>query len=104
MNTFVVVDKVIYCATRGASSLTTTVSESIFDTRFSVFLRYAVFLKTHIPPKEFKKLRITGVHHILRSRVYGIRKILNTISALLRNGIPLVSLKGYSFKKVFILS
>lgn len=51
-------DKTIYCVTRGGKTLTAKKDEQRFDTRIQVLVNRYVFLREHLPKKEFKYAHI----------------------------------------------
>lgn len=89
MDKFQVVDQVIYVVTKNKGSLTTNMSESVFDMRFDTILRFTSFLKENLRQDEIKLLNLSryGRGYLLRSRKYGLVKSLSVLYVLYKNGI-----------------
>ncbi|PAV31090.1 hypothetical protein CIL05_00060 [Virgibacillus profundi] len=87
MKKFVVSQEVIYCVTRNKGSLTTTVSDKIYDARLNVFINQYKFLQENVSSEEFKALNLSGMGYISKSMNHGVRKTLKVYSKLKINNI-----------------
>lgn len=89
---FQVIDKVIYCVTRGPGTLTTNISIEVYDARVSVFIKYYKFLQQKLTREEFKSLHVHGLGLLvvgaLRRRL-GVKKVISVFLTLRRNKIKI---------------
>lgn len=84
-------DQTIYCVTRGGKTLTSKKDEKRFDTRIDVLIRRYVFLREHLPKKEFRyahidrlalgKLVDVFIEH------WGMRKFFHILKLYHENGV-----------------
>ncbi|WP_193065271.1 glycosyltransferase family 2 protein [Oceanobacillus oncorhynchi] len=93
MENFDVSKQVIYCVTRGKGSLTTILSDEVFDTRLNVFIRYYNYLKYNLSKKDFKALNLSGQSYLLKSLNFGIKKTFRVFKDLKRNKVRVIDLK-----------
>lgn len=87
MENFEVSDSTIYVITRNHGSLTTNMSEEVFDIRFKIIINYHNFLKDKLTEDHFKLLNLShfGREYIVRSMKYGILKSLKIVFELIKN-------------------
>jgi hypothetical protein len=87
MKNFDISDKIIYIITRNHGSLTTNMSEEVFDIRFENIINYHNYLKQRLPIDQFEQLNLPqfGRAYIVKSFKYGILKTLKVISELNKN-------------------
>lgn len=90
MKKFHVANDIIYIVTRGKGTLTTNLSYSVFNSRFNVFLRYHNYLKKSLNKKDFKKLKLNGRTHFLRSIRFGLLQIIKTFIILKKHRVKLL--------------
>lgn len=80
-NKIIATKEKIYCVTRDKGSLTTIQSEKIFDIKISVLLN----INKYILEIGEKRNRPYMIGYLLSSRIYGIKKFINTLNILLKN-------------------
>ncbi|WP_077706062.1 glycosyltransferase family 2 protein [Virgibacillus dokdonensis] len=87
MNSYKASKEVIYCVTRNSGSLTTNISEEIFDSRLKVYIDYRDFLKTRITKRQFKLLNINGLIMVIKAINYklGYSKVISVALTLIKN-------------------
>lgn len=86
-------NEVIYCVTRNSGSLTTVVSNEVFNSRLDVFIRYYWFLKKNLSEDDFKLLNLNGMGFVINSLELGIKNMFKTLIKLNKNKIKLFSYK-----------
>ncbi len=87
MKNFEVSNSIIYVITRNHGSLTTIMSEEVFDIRFKTIVNYHNFLKSKLPKDHFELLNLSrfGRTHIIKSMKYGIIKLFKVMAELKKN-------------------
>ena len=87
MKRFEVVDKVIYVITRSHGSLTTNVSEQVFDARFHTIISQYDFFKNKLSKEDFTFLNLERHtrSYIVKSMRYGIIKLFRTLIIIQKN-------------------
>lgn len=70
----------VYCVTRDKGSLTTNVSEEVFDCRFNVWLEVNKFIKNKVEKKYQKPM----LEYIIKSLNYGNRKFLKILYIVIK--------------------
>lgn len=97
-------DEVIYCVTKSAGSLITTVSEASYFTRLKVFITYYKFLKTNLDKASFALLDLSGLTSIITAIKYKLpsKAILKALYLLSSNRVTLV--KGKYVNPMFVLN
>lgn len=90
IKSFMVSEETIYCVTRNKGTLTTNISEKVFDTRMGVFIDYYLFLKNKLSEEDFKKLKLSGKSIILKSSKFGVRKLLTVYNTLKKNDVKII--------------
>ncbi len=85
----------IYCITRGKGSLTTNISQDVFDCRLKVFIDHYKFLKRGLSKEDFNKLNLHGLDRVILAIRYRfrLRKILSIIIIFKRNNVSLFNKK-----------
>lgn len=91
--TIEVSNEVIYCVTRNSGSLTTVVSNEVFNSRLDVFIRYYWFLKKNLSEDDFKLLNLNGMGFVINSLELGIKNMFKTLIKLNKNKIKLFNYK-----------
>lgn len=97
---------VFYYITKSTGTLTTSLKEDIFDARLDVFIRKYGFLKSVLPPKELRKLRMNGADRLFFAFLnhYGLKKVWKVFMILKKNHVPIISGRlfnpAYLFKTV----
>lgn len=103
---FKVSKECIYCVTKNSGSLTTQISEKVYDSRVDVFIRYYTFLKEKLSINEFEKLELSGRTYLVNGLRYNIppTKLWKTFLKFRRNKIIVFESKLFNpiffFKKV----
>ncbi|MBP1934984.1 glycosyltransferase family 2 protein [Ammoniphilus resinae] len=93
---FEVSEEIIYCVTRNSGTLTTTVNEKIFDSRFIEYLKCYTFLKAHLTKNEFILLDIndsSGLGFILNARKFGYKKTFEVHRKLRKKNVRILNPK-----------
>jgi len=87
MKSFEVSDSIIYVITRNHGSLTTNMSEEVFDIRFKIIISYYNFLKSKLSADDFKLFNLSqfGRAYIVKSMKYGIIKLFKVLFELKKN-------------------
>jgi glycosyltransferase involved in cell wall biosynthesis len=95
MQKFHVTRDVIYCVTRSRGTLTTNMSEEIFNSRLMVFIDYCKFLKKKLTPIEVKMLNLYGSATIVKAirLKLGIKKVIYVYLKLKENNIKVFDLR-----------
>lgn len=93
MKKFAASDHIIYCVTRNRGSLTTTLSQEIFESRLNVFIDYYTFLKNHLNDAEFKLLGLNARRQLVESIKFGFIPLFTAFIKLRKNRIPFFELK-----------
>jgi len=90
METFQVIDRIIYCVTKSTKTLTTTVKESNLDTRVEVLIRRYGFLRNVLSKKDFRKLEPTSNILLFEALMgFGFRKFVEVFTSFRKNKIKL---------------
>lgn len=81
----------IYCVTRGGKTLTAHKDEKRFDMRVNVLVNRYVFLREHLPAKEFKyahidRLALGKIVDVVIER-WGISKLFSILKLYHKNGV-----------------
>ena len=86
-------NETIYCITRNKGSLTTVLSETLFDTSVIEFIKSYQFAKEKYDSKSFECLNLNGGMLIFKAfkHKFGVKKIWRTWKLLNENKIPLLS-------------
>lgn len=103
MTKFYVDTEVIYTVTRNSNSLTVNLSENIFDVRFKEKEKYFTFLNNKLNNDELKILNINFLHLIIKSKLYGINKTINTLKYLYKNDLPVIDKRLFNIKSLLSL-
>ena len=84
-------DKVIYCVTKQAGTLTTVVSEERFDIRTDVFFRRFHYLKDNLPKDEYKMIYFYARNKLKQIKQYGFggKKYLDVLIEMLKHRVPI---------------
>lgn len=92
---FDVTRDIIYCVTRNKGSLTTNISQKIFDIRFEVFIDYCKFIKLNLNKEEYYELDLCGIVYIINALKYklGLKTLLSTYIILKKNKIRILGRK-----------
>lgn len=95
VNKFEATDEKIYCVTKSAGSLITTISEDSYFSRLKVFIRYYRFLKEHLSKEDFLKLDLSGFVYIVQAMKFHLPTlaIMKAIILLMKNNIKLIKTK-----------
>jgi len=93
MDKFEVSNEIIYCVTRKDGTLTTTMSNKVFDTRLNVFIEYYKFLKKYLKKSDFKNLSISGRGYLRQSINLGYKKPFSVYKKLKRNRLHIFNIK-----------
>lgn len=82
----------IYCVTKGYGTLTKSISKELYRCRLSVFIRYYKFLKNNISPDDFKRIKLSGLHMILKCFEYklGVRYAFRVARELKKNKVKIL--------------
>lgn len=74
----------IYCVTRSKGTLTTSMSEEIFDERLNIHIEYYKFLQEELSKEEFKIFQLHGSGFMMNAIIYklGIMKMIKTYMIL----------------------
>lgn len=103
MKDFKVVNKTIYCVTKGFGTLTTSMNQEIYESRLKEFIKFYTFLENALDHKQFKKLRLHGLGIILGAfqNKLGFSKILWIFRQLKKNNIKLLDRRLLNPLKVY---
>ncbi|MEA3553062.1 MAG: glycosyltransferase family 2 protein [Campylobacterota bacterium] len=96
MKKFDICDEIIYVITRNRGSLTTKMSENIFDTRLKVKINYHNFLKEKLTQNEMDILNIYFVGWLYSSLRYGISHFIKTYFLIKKEQVILFDKNIYS--------
>lgn len=86
----------IYIVTKGSNSLTTDLSEIIFDIRFSEKEKYYQFLQKHLSQQDLNALNISFFDFLLKSRKYGVKKFFLFLKTLLSRRLPILDTRIFN--------
>jgi glycosyltransferase involved in cell wall biosynthesis len=84
---------IIYVITRNHGSLTTDMSESIYDARLNIFIKRSNFLKNLISKNEIKLLKFNYRIMLLKSLRYGVIKFFYVCKVFYINKISIYEKK-----------
>jgi len=92
MKNFEVTRDVIYCVTRSRGTLTTNISEEIFDARLSVYINYCKFLRSNLSHKELEVFNLNGRLMIINAIKYRYRlnKIIDIYFTLRKHHLKVI--------------
>ena len=95
MKKFEISNKIIYIATKNKGSLTTNISENIFDIRLKTTINQYDFIKLKLSEENFKLLDLSTSTRIqlVNSLRYGIFKFFKVIMIFVKNDIRFFSYK-----------
>lgn len=89
--------KTIYCSLKHKGSMTTQISEQVFDSRLNIWINYYNFLRKNLNKNEFEKLGIknSGREYLTKALKYkfGLKKIIETYIKLRKNRLPVFEAK-----------
>jgi glycosyltransferase involved in cell wall biosynthesis len=89
MKKFKISENILYVVTKNKGSLTTNLSEHIFDARFQVSIDRYNFLKNKLSKENFDLFNLPQVtrRYIVQSIKYGIVKLFGTLIIIRKNNI-----------------
>lgn len=95
MQNFDISEEEIYCVTKNRGSLTTNISEKVFNDRLNVSIEYYKFLKEKLTDKEFNILNLRGREHLVNAFKYklGMKKVFWTYRVLIKNKIRIMDMQ-----------
>lgn len=85
---------IIYIVTENEGTLSTTISEELFDNHVKVFIDRYIFLKSKLSEDDFKALYLNGIEFFVNAIRYklGLKKIINTYLTFKKNKIKTFSI------------
>lgn len=86
------INSTIYAVRQSSKSLTSYINESIFDIRFDAWLNYVIFLKEHLPKREYDLLNVSVIPmlKIIKDNKLNKMKYLEVIKKSKKNNINLM--------------
>jgi len=103
MNRFHVSTECIYVITRNFDSLTSDMSEKIYDIRLHEKIKYYSFLKMKLSHDNLRLLNISFLDFMLRSSRYGLGKYLKVWKLIRKSNVPLWDRRFLNFKEFYKL-
>ncbi len=92
---FAVSEKIIYCITKGNSTLTSKTSKESFNQRLNVYIDYHNYLRSKLSKEDFLKLELFGSRYIIMSYTnkLGAKAIIKTTTELLANKVRIFKIE-----------
>lgn len=103
MDHFYVSEEIIYVITRNFYSLTSDMSEKVYDIRLHEKIKYYNFLEMKLPHNDLKLLNVSFFDLLLKSLKYGLGKFFRVLKLVITNNVPLGDRRFLNFKEFYKL-
>lgn len=103
MDHFYVSEEIIYVITRNFYSLTSNMSEKVYDIRLNEKIKYYNFLKMKLSHDDLKLLNVSFLDFMLKSLKYGLSKFFRVLKLMITSKVPFMDRRFLNFKEFYKL-